>query len=142
MKYIQRTYSDLIKIETYAERLEYLYIGDKIGLETFGVNRRLNQVFYTSSEWLRARDRVIARDMGCDLGVEGCELEKRNIFVHHINPITEDDIVNRHPKLTDPENLITSSRSSHNHIHFGTKVESEYTPRTPNDTTLWRVERR
>lgn len=137
-----KSYSELIKLDNYSDRLEYLYIGDKVGNTTFGSNRWLNQRFYTSKEWLRTRDEIIIRDNGCDLGVDGCELNNGNIMVHHINPITEDDLIHMRPNVFDPENLISSSRKSHNFIHYGIKQEESYTERTPNDTCPWKRERR
>lgn len=136
---MNRSYSELMKLETFEDRLDYLYLGDKIGVETFGSSRWINQKFYTSYEWRRKRAEIIARDNGCDLGVEGCELGLKNILVHHINPITEEDIVNRRSCVFDNENLISSSRRTHNHIHYGTVVVDDLPmERSPNDTTPWR----
>lgn len=138
-----KTYDELSKLDTYEERLDYLYIGDMIGHETFGNARWLNQRFYKSNEWLRIRDRVILRDLGCDLGVDGLYLNKRDILIHHINPITADDILNRHPIIFSLDNLIAVSRQTHNYIHFGrVKQETLSMDRSPNDTCPWRVERR
>lgn len=137
-----KTYSELIKLDNYNDRLEYLYIGDKIGNQTFGNNRWINQRFYTSAEWQATRDKIIIRDLGCDLGVEGCELRNGNIIVHHINPITEDDLINMRPIVFDPENLICTSRKTHNHIHYGIQQDNVYVERTPNDTCPWKRERR
>lgn len=133
-----KSFSELSELDTFEERLEYLYIGDMIGHETFGNARWLNQRFYKSKEWRKARDTVIARDVGCDLGVEGCYLNNRNILVHHINPITEADVINRSPALFDPDNLICTSLKSHNYIHYGIKVESLPMERSKNDTCPWR----
>lgn len=134
----KKTYSELSSLETFDERLEYLYIGDKVGNQTFGNARWLNQKLYKSPEWQRTRDRVITRDLGCDLGVEGCELTSRNILIHHINPITEEDVINRNPCLFDMDNLIAVSLSTHNYIHYGTKQNEGYVERKPNDTCPWR----
>ena len=133
-----KSYRELIELETFEERLEYLYIGDKIGDETFGSARRLNQLFYKSQEWRRKRNEIIARDNGCDLGVDGCERSSRNILIHHINPITEEDIINRNPCLFDNNNLISVSIDTHNFIHYGTSHKDEYIERTPNDTCPWK----
>lgn len=136
---MRKSYNELIELTTFQERLEYLYIGDMIGHETFGNARWLNQKFYKSSEWQRVRDAIIIRDLGCDLGVDGCYLRKRNILVHHINPITEEDIVNRNPVLFDPNNLICASLQSHNYIHYGTRMDKLPIERSKNDTCPWRV---
>lgn len=134
----KKTYSELIQFENYDERLEYLYIGDEVGHATFGSARWMNQRLYRSPEWKRVRDMVILRDQGCDLGVEGCDLASNRILIHHINPITEYDVINRSPCLFDMENLISVSHQSHNYIHFGNQVEELPMERTPNDTCPWR----
>lgn len=134
-----KTYSELIKLNTFEDRLDYLYIGDKLGTETFGSSRWINQKLYTSGEWRRKRNEIIMRDKGCDLGVDGCELGKRDITVHHINPITEDDIINRRSCVFDNENLISTSHGTHNRIHYSTKIkEALPLERTPNDTCPWK----
>lgn len=136
---MKKTYSELMKLETFEERLDYLHIGDKIGNETFGSSRWINQKLYTSSEWRRKRNEIIMRDNGCDLGIEGCKLGKRDITVHHINPITEDDIVNRRSCVFDNENLISSSLATHNSIHYsGRPKQMLPIDRTPNDTCPWK----
>lgn len=135
---MRKSYNELIELNTFEERLNYLYIGDKVGRETFGSARRLNQLFYKSQEWRRKRNEIIARDNGCDLGIEGCDLTARNILIHHINPITEDDILNRNPCLFDNNNLISVSIDTHNFIHYGTSSKDEYVERSPNDTCPWR----
>ena len=134
---MKKTYSELIKLENFNDRLNYLYIGNKIGDETFGSSRLLNQTFYRSYEWLQTRKYIIARDNGCDLGVDGCDLTSRNILVHHINPISEYDIINRSECLFDPENLISVSLMSHNFIHYGTKPEEVFVERSRNDMSPW-----
>lgn len=136
-----KTYSELIKLPTFKERFDYLYIGGQVGAETFGAERYLNQVFYKSAEWREVRNAVIMRDQGCDLGIEGRELQnRRSIRVHHIDPITIDDITNRSSKLIDMENLITCSSKTHQAIHYtgwdGTPQEPII--RTLNDTCPWR----
>lgn len=135
---MKKTYSELSKLDTFEERLEYLYIGDKVGNETFGNARWINQRLYTSPEWRRKRNEIILRDNGCDLGVEGCGLDVKNIIVHHINPITEEDIVNRNSCVFDSENLISTSRLTHNRVHYGTIVEELPFERSPNDTCPWK----
>ena len=134
-----KTYSELITIPTFEERFEYLKLDGQVGVETFGFNRYLNQAFYKSDEWLSIRDYVIARDNGCDLGMEGYEIYGR-ILIHHINPITKDDIIQRSRILLDPENLITTVKRTHDAIHYG---DSNLLMRAPierrkNDTCPWR----
>ena len=134
-----KTYSELIAIPTFEERFEYLKLDGQVGVETFGFNRYLNQAFYKSDEWLSIRDYVITRDNGCDLGMEGYEIYGR-ILIHHINPITKDDIIQRSRILLDPENLITTVKRTHDAIHYG---DSNLLMRAPierrkNDTCPWR----
>ena len=134
-----KTYSELITISTFEERFEYLKLDGQVGVETFGFNRYLNQAFYKSDEWLSIRDYVITRDNGCDLGMEGYEIYGR-ILIHHINPITKDDIIQRSRILLDPENLITTVKRTHDAIHYG---DSNLLMRAPierrkNDTCPWR----
>ena len=134
-----KTYSELITISTFEERFEYLKLDGQVGVETFGFNRYLNQAFYKSDEWLSIRDYVITRDNGCDLGMEGYEIYGR-ILIHHINPITKDDIIQRSRILLDPENLITTVKRTHDAIHYG---DSNLLIRAPierrkNDTCPWR----
>lgn len=135
-----KTYQELIHIPTFKERFEYLKLPGIVGKETFGHNRYLNQDFYTSNEWKRIRSFVIARDLGRDLGVEGYDLYN-GLVVHHINPITMDDIINHSDIVFDPENLITTCLKTHNAIHYGDfsqVVDTTYVPRQPNDTCPWR----
>ena len=138
---MRRTYSELILLPTFNERYEYLKLLDgKIGAETFGQSRYINQAFYRSPEWKRLRDQIIVRDLGCDLGVEGYEIMKR-AYIHHINPVTRDQLVNRDPIAWDPENLITVSQDTHNAIHFGVRppiAAVQPIERRPNDTCPWR----
>lgn len=134
-----KTYSELITIPTFEERFEYLKLDGQVGVETFGFNRYLNQAFYKTDEWLSIRDYVITRDNGCDLGMEGYEIYGR-ILIHHINPITKDDIIQRSRILLDPENLITTVKRTHDAIHYG---DSNLLMRAPierrkNDTCPWR----
>ena len=134
-----KTYSELITIPTFEERFEYLKLDGQVGVETFGFNRYLNQVFYKSDEWLSIRDYVITRDNGCDLGMEGYEIYGR-ILIHHINPITKDDIIQRSRNLLDPENLITTVKRTHDAIHYGDSNLLMKAPieRRKNDTCPWR----
>lgn len=134
-----RTYSELIKLKTLEERYQYLKIGGAIGEETFGFDRWLNQQLYKRSEWLSVRDKVIIRDMGCDLGVEGYEIYGK-IYVHHMNPITKEDILYHFEDVINPEYLITVSMRTHNAIHYGNAelLPQDLVIRTKNDTCPWR----
>ena len=138
---IIRTYSELIKIPTFKERFEYLKIGGKVGEETFGFDRYLNQIFYKSKEWLEIRNYVITRDMGCDLGHSDHEIIDNRIIIHHMNPITKEDILNRSEFLLNPEYLITTTKFTHDAIHYGDdnllRIE-EPVERFKNDTCPWR----
>ena len=133
------SYSDLITLPTFTERSRYLKQSGIVGEETFGSHRYLNQAYYTSQEWKSVRNHVIIRDNGCDLGVEGYEIADR-IYVHHINPITEEDILDRSPALFDTENLICVSFNTHQAIHYGDESLLpiiSFNERTPGDTKLW-----
>lgn len=132
-------YSELIELETFEERFEYLRLGQRVGDQTFGYDRYLNQVLYTSAEWRRTRNGILLRDGGCDLGVEGREIYHRPI-VHHINPITLEMIENRDELLFDPENLITTSDNTHRAITYGdaSLLIRLPTERRKGDTTLWK----
>ena len=134
-----KTYSELIMIPTFEDRYEYLKLGGQVGVETFGFDRYLNQAFYKSDEWLSVRDYVIARDNGCDLGVEGYEIYGR-ILIHHMNPITKEDILQRSKFLLDPEYLITTVKRTHDAIHYGNDSIIFEAPieRRKNDTCPWR----
>lgn len=134
-----KCYSELITLPTFIERYRYLKIGGRVGAETFGHDRYLNQLLYHSDEWLEFRDWIIIRDNGCDLAMPGFDLHER-ILVHHIDPITVDDVIKRHPKIFDPENTISTSLNTHNAIHYGDESRLAILPieRTPNDTCLWR----
>ena len=136
---IIRTYSELIKLSTFEERYEYLRLRGKVGKETFGFDRYLNQILYHSDEWEDVRERVIIRDTGCDLGMEGFEIPEF-IIVHHMNPITIEEIERCDPVLFDPEFLISTSRNTHNAIHYGDKNLLVTGPieRKRNDTCPWR----
>ncbi len=139
MTKIIRTYSELCMLDTFEDRFEYLRLGGVVGQETFGFERYLNQVFYQSREWRTIRDQIILRDNGCDLGVEGYDIVGR-IYVHHMNPITPDDIRNRSSFLLEPEFLICTSYDTHEAITFGDASLLIKTPieRTPYDTCPWK----
>lgn len=136
---IIRTYSELIKLPTFEERFEYLRLDGVVGQDTFGFDRYLNQIFYRSQRWKSIRDQVIIRDCGCDLGVEGREIYSR-ILIHHMNPISIQDIEQESPYLLDPEYLITTVHNTHNAIHYGDASLLCTGPiiRTANDTCPWR----
>lgn len=136
----KKTYSELIQIPSYIERYRYLRLGGKAGEITFGNERYLNQILYKSPEWKTFRRHIIIRDMGCDLGIEGYDI-RGPIIIHHINPISVDDILNRNPAVFDPENVISVSKRTHNAIHYGDEellLIDEVIERRPNDTILWR----
>ena len=134
-----RTYSELITIPTFKERFEYLRLDGKVGEETFGFDRYLNQSFYKSPEWRSVRDFVIIRDCGCDLAIEGHEIFGK-ILVHHMNPIRIEDIINRSEYLLDPEYLICTIKNTHDAIHYGDSslLITELIERTKKDTCPWR----
>ena len=134
-----RTYSELIKLPTFKERYEYLRLGGRVGEDTFGFDRYLNQAFYKSEEWKFIRDHVIIRDNGCDLGIEGHEIFGR-ILIHHMNPIRKEDIINRSDILLNPEYLICTIKNTHDAIHYGDKNLLVIAPieRKKNDTCPWR----
>lgn len=134
-----KTYSELIRLPTFIERYRYLRLNGKVGEATFGFQRWLNQELYHSDIWLSFRDKIIVRDNGCDLAVEGFEI-RGSILIHHINPITYDDIMNRNPIVFDPENAISTKLSTHNAIHYGDESLLILAPieRSKNDTCPWR----
>lgn len=134
-----RTYSELSLFSTFEERYEYLKLNGTVGKETFGFDRCFNQKFYKSKEWKQIRDYVIFRDNGCDLGIPGFEIYKR-IIIHHMNPITLDDIETVSPYLLNPEYLITVSHDTHNAITYGDKELLNLGPvvRTRYDTCPWK----
>ena len=134
-----KTYSELSKLKTYKERLEYLKLDGHVGVDTFGWDRYLNQDFYQSDEWKRIRNEVIIRDRGCDLGIDGRRIN-HSAIIHHMNPITAADIINRSEFLINPEYLITVTLKTHNAIHYGSGdiPETEFIERKPGDTCPWR----
>ena len=134
-----KTYSELIKLPTFEERFEYLKLNGVVGKETFGYDRIFNQRFYTSREWSRIKDYVITRDYGCDLAMPGHEIYGNRIIVHHMNPITLEDIENGSDILLDPEFLITTIHMTHNAIHYGDASLLITAPiaRSKNDTCPW-----
>lgn len=142
MTTLSKCYTELISIPTFEDRFRYLRMNGKVADETFGVDRWLNQVFYKTKEWRSMRRDIIVRDNSCDLGIEGMDIfDSASLRVHHINPITAKDILSRNlDKLLNPENLITTSKKTHDAIHYGTDLYLmiEFPERKPNDTIPWR----
>lgn len=137
---IIRTYKELSRFTTFEDRFNYLKLNGQVGKDTFGFDRIFNQRFYKSREWLAVRDFVIIRDNGCDLGIEGHEIHGRHIIIHHMNPISLDDISNSSEFLLNPEYLITTVHTTHNAIHFGDDKLLTTAPieRRKNDTCPWK----
>jgi len=136
----RKTYSELISYQGYDERLAYLKIFGRVGEDTFGFDRYLNQRFYRSNEWKHLRKQIIMRDGGCDLALEGYDLiDPSSVIIHHINPLTIDDLTSNSDSLLDPENLITVSKWTHNLIHYGDveRIPTAFS-RSPNDTCPWK----
>lgn len=136
---IKKTYSELRSLETFEDRYRYLRLFGDVGEDTFGYDRVFNQKFYHSKEWRRIRDYIIVRDNGMDLGVDDHPI-KGQILIHHINPITLEDIKNSSDALFDENNLICVSKLTHNAIHYGYEetLPKKYEERKPNDTTPWK----
>ena len=134
-----RTYSELITIPTFEERFEYLQLKGSVGKDTFGYDRYLNQVLYRSPEWKRLRNQIIIRDGGCDLACNGYDIYDK-VLIHHLNPITVEDVLARSRKVFDPDNLVCVSHNTHNAIHYGDVDLLVTGPiiRTKNDTCPWR----
>ena len=133
-----RSYSELIRIPTFEERFQYLRLDGKVADPTFEAHRYLNQRFYQSYQWKEARQKAIIRDMACDLAIDGRQINKY-LIVHHINPITIDDILNMDPSIFDLDNLICVTQNTHNAIHFSDEniLSRCFVERTPGDTKLW-----
>lgn len=134
-----RTYSELITFPTFKDRFAYLKLNGAVGKDTFGFDRYLNQIFYKSKEWLSIRNQIVIRDCGCDLGIEGYDICGK-ILIHHMNPITYDDIKSRSDILLNPEFLITTTLNTHNAIHYGDEklITKDPIERSKNDTCPWR----
>jgi hypothetical protein len=133
-----RTYSEMIKFETFEDRFEYLKLRSSVGIATFGFDRYINQHFYKSNEWKNIRTHVIARDLGLDLGSEGYEIFDK-ILIHHMNPMKPDDIIHSNNDILNPEFLISTSHRTHNAIHYGDRslLVKPLVERSRNDTKLW-----
>lgn len=140
MKKNIRTYSELSKLKTFRERYEYLKLDGTVGEETFGFDRYINQMFYKSEEWKRIRNYVITRDNGCDLGISDRKIVDSVILVHHMNPITKEDIINKNEILLDPEYLITTIKPTHDAIHYSDEnlLAEDLIVRSKNDTCPWK----
>lgn len=133
-----RTYTEMLRHETFEERFRYLALRGTVGRSTFGFDRHMNQLFYTSREWRQLRHHVIARDNGCDLAVEGYEIYTK-LIIHHINPMTVEDVKHGVSSILDPEFLITTTLKTHNAIHYGDErlLPRPLAERRPGDTKLW-----
>lgn len=137
-----KTYTHLIQLLTFEERFEYLKLTGSVGEETFGYDRYLNQIFYRSQEWKNFRRKIIIRDNACDLGIEDRPINQNGqLLIHHMNPITKQQILDRDPILMDPEYVITVRKNpTHQAIHYGDAsllIGSSFVERKPGDTTLW-----
>lgn len=134
-----RRYSELIQIPTFEERFEYLRLDGQVGADTFGSDRYLNQIFYKSPEWKKIRDEIIIRDQCCDLAMPGYDIHGP-VLIHHLNPITKEDILSRTDLLLNPEYLVCTIQSTHNAIHYGDANLLITNPieRKPNDTCPWK----
>lgn len=134
-----RTYSELVTLPTFEERFRYLKLDGEVGMETFGFDRYLNQLFYKSPEWKSVRNQIIIRDGGCDLGIQGREIYGR-ILIHHMNSLTVDNILKRSDLLLNPEYLICTIKRTHDAIHYGDEMLLMADPveRTKNDTCPWK----
>ena len=134
-----RCYSKLITIPSFEVRFRYLKLDGVVGKSTFGSERYLNQILYSSPEWKRLRNHIILRDNGCDLGMDGYDIYGR-IIIHHLEPITVEDVVSGNPRVFDPENLVCVSHATHNAIHYGDEnlIIGVPAERTKNDTCPWK----
>lgn len=137
---MSKRYSRVIQFSEFVDRFNYLKLFSSVGVDTFGSHRYLNQVLYRSPEWRRVRREIIMRDDGCDLAHPGLPIFG-NVFIHHLNPINVEDVLERRPIVFDPENLICCSFKTHNALHYGTEediMEKELIIRTKNDTCPWK----
>jgi hypothetical protein len=133
-----RRYNELRRIDSFEERYKYLALRGEVGRSTFGFDRYINQQFYASRQWRHVRHQIIARDNGCDLGIEGYEIHDR-VYIHHMNPMTVDDIIHGDESILDPEFLISVTHQTHNAIHYGDEklLPRPLVERRPGDTKLW-----
>lgn len=135
-----KTYSELSQFTTFIDRFNYLKLSGRVGEDTFGFDRIFNQMFYSSKEWKDIRNYVIVRDNGCDLGIDGYEIAAQRVIIHHMNPISLEDIDRRTDILLNPDYLITTTHATHNAIHYGDENQIVSGPviRTKNDTCPWK----
>lgn len=133
-----RSYRELQRIETFEDRFKYLSLQGQVGTSTFGFDRYLNQRLYASREWRTLRSFVIARDTGCDLGIDEYEIHDK-LLVHHMNPIGVHDLTNDNDAVFNPDFLITTTHRTHNAIHYGDErlLRKPFVPRKNGDTKLW-----
>ena len=133
-----RTYSELSRFDTFEDRYEYLRLGGQVGETTFGFDRWINQEFYNSREWKHVRNQVVLRDEGCDLGIPGREING-GLLVHHMNPMSSNDIVHGEEWILNPEYLVATTKDTHNAIHYGNRdlLRKPLVQRKPGDTKLW-----
>ena len=138
---IIRSYRELIRLKTFEERFRYLKLKGAIGARTFGGERIYNQVLYHSPEWRSFKQKIIIRDNGCDLGIEGYDVRGDRIIVHHINPLQPEDIIYLTPAVFDEDNVISTSLQTHNAIHYGDEnlLPKQYVERRPGDTCPWKT---
>ena len=135
-----KSYSEMITMSEFDDRFRYAKLDGQVGMDTFGFDRYLNQQFYRSKEWKRLRDQIIIRDNGCDLGVPGHEISGK-IYIHHLNPLSPEDITESTEKLFDPDNLVCVSAETHNAIHYGDESileKNKIVERSPGDTCPWK----
>lgn len=135
-----KRYSEMITMSEFDDRFRYAKLDGQVGRDTFGFDRYLNQQFYRSKEWKRLRDQIIIRDNGCDLGVPGHEISGK-IYIHHLNPLSPEDITKSTEKLFDPDNLVCVSAETHNAIHYGDESileKNKIVERSPGDTCPWK----
>lgn len=133
-----RSYSELVQLDSFEKRYEYLALRGQVGESTFGFDRYINQQFYRSRQWKQVRHEIITRDLGCDLGMAGCEIYS-DLYIHHMNPMSVEEIDRGVSRILDPENLITTCHRTHNAIHYGdaTLLAKPFVERRPGDTKLW-----
>lgn len=134
----RRSYTELRRINTFEERYRYLALRGSVGDPTFGFDRYINQMFYASRQWRQIRQHIIARDNACDLGIEGYEIHSR-LYIHHMNPMTAEDIAHGDDSILNPEFLITTTHQTHNAIHYGDErqLPRQFVERSAGDTRLW-----
>lgn len=132
-----RTYNELLQLKTFDERFDYLKLNGKVAAETFGFDRYINQQFYRSGIWLKVRDEIIVRDLGNDLGLKDYEISG-SIIIHHLNPITKEDLMNDLDFIINPNYLITTCLRTHNAIHYGSESPNKIIERVKGDTCPWK----